>query len=91
MPTEKTYVVDRIEGELVVLVDDESDEKVNLSSWELPPVDEGAVLKAKLDNNGKPQWGSVTVLEEEAERRKNSGRERIEELKERDPGGDINL
>ncbi len=89
MQTEKTYVVDRIEGELVVLVEDESGEKVNLDSWELPPVDEGTVLAVKLDNNGKTQWGSVSVLEDETERRKNMGKERIEELKRRDPGSDI--
>jgi hypothetical protein len=91
MPTERTYVVDRIEGELVVLVDDESGDKVNFDSWELPPVDEGTVLAVKLDNNGKPQWGSVSVLTDETERRRNLGKQRVEELKKRDPGGDIEL
>ena len=91
MDTERIYVVDRIEGELVVLVDDETGEKVNLDSWELPPVDEGAVLAVKLDNNGKPKWGSVSELTDETERRNKLGKERIEELKKSDPGGDVRL
>jgi hypothetical protein len=91
MSTEKIYVVDRIEGELVVLVADESGEKVNLDSWELPAVDEGTVLAVKVDANNKPQWGSVSVLDEETERRRKHGSEQIEELKKRDPGGDINI
>jgi hypothetical protein len=91
MSTEQIYVVDRIEGELVVLVADESGEKVNLDSWELPAVDEGTVLAVKVDDNNKPQWGTVSVLPEETERRKKSGAEQIEELKKRDPGGDISL
>ena len=60
MSTEKTYVVDRIEGELVVLVDKEADEKVNMDSWELPPVEEGDVLTVQLEG-GKPKWGTVSV------------------------------
>jgi len=91
MSTEKTYMVDRIEGELVVLVDDETDEKVNLASWELPAVDEGTVLAVELDNNKKPKWGSVTILTDETARRKKEGDSRIEDLKKRDPGGDIVL
>lgn len=91
MSTERTYVVDRIEGELVVLVDDETDEKVNLDSWELPAVDEGTVLAVELDNNGKPKWGAVTILAEETARRKKAGDSHIEDLKKRDPGGDITL
>ncbi len=91
MSTERIYVVDRIEGELVVLIADETGEKENLDSWELPVVDEGTVLAVKLDTNDKPQWGSVSILEEETERRKKYGSDRLEDLKKRDPGGDIAL
>jgi hypothetical protein len=91
MSTERKYVVDRIEGELVVLVDDESGEKVNLDSWELPLVDEGSVLAVELDATGKPKWGTATVLVEEPKRRAELGGRVIEDLKRRDPGGDIKL
>jgi hypothetical protein len=91
MSTERKYVVDRIEGELVVLLEDESGEKVNLDSWELPAIDEGTVLAVELDNNGKPKWGTATVLAEETKRRSEQGRNQIDELKKRDPGGDITL
>jgi len=90
MPTERTYVVDRIEGELIVLVDDSGGDKVNMDSWELPVVNEGDVLVVQLQND-KPQWGKVTVLPEEARKRYEESRKQIEELKKRDPGGDIEL
>lgn len=91
MPAERKYVVDRLEGDLVVLIEDESGERVNLDSWELPVVDEGMVLAVELDNAGKPAWSSVTVLLEETERRKEQGKSNLDDLKKRDPGGDITL
>lgn len=91
MSTEKTYVVDRIEGELVVLVDDDSGDRVNLDSWELPVVDEGSVLAVQLDNNQRPKWGTATLLAEETEKRKKHGGKQLDELKDRDPGGDVTL
>ncbi len=60
MSDERKYVVDRIEGELVVLVDGESGDKANKDSWELPVVDVGDVVKVTL-KNGKPQWNTATV------------------------------
>lgn len=91
MSTEKTYVVDRIEGELVVLIEDESGDKVNLDSWELPAVDEGTVLAVELDGNGKPKWGSATMLAQETKRRAAEANKLLENLKKRDPGGDIKI
>ena len=91
MPTETKYVVDRIEGELVVLIGDQSEDKQNLDSWELPVVEEGDVLAVELDNNGKPKWGTAKVLAEETERRKQQGGQALDELKKRDPGGDVKL
>ena len=91
MSTEKKYVVDRVEGELVVLVDDETGDTENLVSWELPQVDEGMVLAVQIDNNNKPKWGTAKVLEAETKRRAQQGDRRLDELKKRDPGGDIKL
>jgi len=91
MPAERKYVVDRIEGELVVLVDDESGDRANLESWELPVVDEGTVLAVETDANGHPKWGTATVLAEETEKRRHEDKTRIEDLKRRDPGGDVTI
>jgi hypothetical protein len=91
MSTERKYVVDRIEGELVVLVDDESGDKANLDSWELPAVDEGTVLAVELDANSKPKWGTASVLTGETKRRMEQGERQIEDMKKRDPGGDVAL
>ena len=90
MPTERTYVVDRIEGELVVLVDDESGDSVNVDSWELPLVSEGTVLKVEVQNS-RPQWSTATVDDNEANRRKEESNQILTDLKKRDPGGSVEL
>jgi len=90
MSTERTYVVDRIEGELVVLVEDESGDSVNVDSWELPLVSEGTVLKVDVHNN-RPQWGTATVDDNEGDRRKEEAKQIVADLKKRDPGGSIEL
>lgn len=90
MPTERKYVVDRIEGELIVLVDDESGDKANMDSWELPVVDEGDVIVVSL-KNGRPQWGTATVDANDTKERREKSNEVIEDLKGRDPGGDVEL
>ncbi len=90
MSTERAYVVDRIEGELVVLVEDESGDQVNVDSWELPSVNEGTVLKVEVQNN-RPQWGTATVDDDSTARRKEKSNQILSDLKKRDPGGDVEL
>ena len=90
MSTERTYVVDRIEGDFVVLVEDESGDSVNVGSWELPIVSEGTVLRVSVHDN-LPQWSTATVDDNEANRRKEEAKQILMDLKKRDPGGDIEL
>ncbi len=90
MPTERTYVVDRIEGELVVLIEDETGERVKVASWELPLVNEGTVLKVSVRDN-QPQWSTAEPDDDEATRRKEESKQILTDLKRRDPGGDIEL
>lgn len=90
MSTERRYVVDRIEGELVVLVDDESGDKANKDSWELPVVDEGDVIVVKL-KNGHPQWGTATVDTRSTQKRGEDAEGVLDDLKGRDPGGDVKV
>ena len=91
MSAERKYVVNRIEGELVVLVDDESGDRANLESWELPVVDEGTVLAVEIDANGNPKWGSASILADETEKRRHEDTTRVEDLKKRDRGGDVTI
>ncbi len=90
MSTERTYVVDRIEGELIVLIDESSGDKENMGSWELPVIDEGDVLVVQLESD-KPKWGTAKVLDEETKRRRAEASRDIEDLEKRDPGGEVAL
>jgi hypothetical protein len=55
MPTERFYAVDRIEGEVIVLVDDEGKE-VSVPVAALPLVPrEGAVIWVRVDGSGAPE------------------------------------
>ena len=90
MSTERTYVVDRIEGELVVLIEDDSGDRVNVDSWELPLVSEGTVLRVSVRDN-QPQWSTAEPDADEANRRNEESRQILADLKKRDPGGSIEL
>ena len=88
---EQVYVVDRIEGELAILVgDDGSQVDVLLPGLPLP-VSEGTVLRVTCDSEGNPDWASASIDEDEAERRKAEAEEILDDLRRRDPGGDIKL
>lgn len=84
------FVVDRIEGTIAVLVgDDRSSFDVPRSS--LPAgAREDTVLRAPVVG-GTPQWGRAVVDHAERKRRLARSKAALEELKKRDPGGDITL
>ena len=85
------YVVDRIEGDLVVLVRD-SGEETSVPRASLPTaIREGVVLRVPLLEGGVSQWDAARVDEAETERRLGEAREILRELRKRDPGGDIEL
>ena len=89
-PTHEVWVVDRIEGRIAVLVEDEGEIVVEVAAADLGThAVEGAVLIVPLGSVGEPVW-------EEAERDGRAEGERVsdteavlERLKARDPGGDI--
>ena len=85
------YAVDRLEGQIAVLVgDDESTVEVPRSN--LPArVREGSVLRVDLGPNGKPDWPSATIDDKERERRLKAAQEQLKRMSESDPGGDITL
>jgi len=93
MPTDPIlYAVDRFEGDVAVLIDDAGD-TIEVGRSELPDgVGPSSVIRVwPGDPSGGPDWASAELAEEEAEARLEEARETLEELKRRDPGGDISL
>jgi hypothetical protein len=85
------YAVDRIEGELVVLVRD-SGEEASVPRASLPSaIREGTVLRVPVGERGVPRLDAARVDEAETERRLGEARQILRELRKRDPGGDIEL
>ncbi len=88
---EKIFVVDRIEGRIAVLVLDSGEQRA-VPIGDLPVgVSEGTVLRVPLNESGVPSWTAAQIDEEEEERRRQAARTILDELRKRDPGGDITL
>ena len=91
MPGQKWYAVDRIEGVQAVLVGDSGDE-VSVQLDRLPSeVTEGAVLSVPVSASRGLDWDRARIDIAETQRRLREAREILEELRGRDPGGDIEL
>lgn len=84
------YSVDRIEGEIAVLVGDDG-VALDVRRTALPVrVREGTLLRVPLSDRG-PDWSSCTIDDAERERRLAEARERLARLRKTDPGGDVVL
>lgn len=91
MPIDRTFVVDRIEGDQAVLVDD-AGPTVTVPRRALPAgTVEGMVLRVPVGPDGQPAWSAARVDHAEAARRRAEAEERLRRLRKRDPGGDIRL
>ena len=95
-PPETIYVVDRIEGDRIVLVPDDpspadTDPQRVLRRYQLPPVAEGDVLRVPSRPGGGPDWSSAIVDSALREERLRDAEARLARLRQRDPGGDISL
>ena len=89
--TERIWVVDRIEREVAVLMADHNPEMLDIALNILPDgLREGSVLKVPEDIGG-PLWASARLDEESGLERLREAEEVLDELRERDPGGDIVL
>ena len=85
------YAVDRLEGPMAVLVGDD-ETTVDLPRRNLPArVREGTVLRVELGADGRPDWASAKIDDQERERRLKAARERLNRMSKSDPGGDIKL
>lgn len=91
MTTEQHYAVDRIRHRTALLVDDQQ-RQILVPTSRLPrELAEGQVLLVPVNEAGTADWGRARIDEAEAQRRKAQAEETIDELKERDPGGDVTL
>ncbi len=89
MSTERLYVVDRIEGEVAVLIDeDQRSVDAPLDRFQVP-LHEGLALRVPIGDKGAPQWGKAEIDRREADMRETE--EMLEELRGRDGGGDVKL
>jgi len=85
------YAVDRLEGQMVVLVGDD-ETTVDVPRSNLPTrAREGTVLRVELGADGRPDWSSARIDDKERERRLKAAQERLNRMSESDPGGDITI
>ena len=87
----RIWAVDRIEGDIAVLVSDADSRAVQVSLTKLPEGTEEKSILHVFERRDQPVWNSA-VLDESIEIEKESELEEIvEDLKQRDPGGDIEI
>ena len=83
--------MDRVEGSTAVLVRDEDERTEDVPVGALPAGSrEGSVLRVP-EMGGRPDW-TAAVLDEDARRaRLREAEDVLARLRQRDPGGDVNL
>lgn len=85
------YAVDRIEGDIAVLVGDSGD-TIDMPRVELPKgLREGSVLRVAFRAQNLPDWSSAIIDTREEARRLKEANEKLDGMKRSDPGGDIKL
>ena len=86
------WIVDRIEGERVVLVEDATGRTAEVGRSGIGvAVREGTALRVPVLATGKLDWlGAIRDTGEE-EARRDEARRILDDLRGRDPGGDVTL
>jgi hypothetical protein len=85
------YVVDRIEGKVAVLVDDEGS-SLDVLRQELPrEIREGTVLRVERNEAGRIDWPQARVDLVEEDRRMREMEQGLNHLRKGDPGGNITI
>ena len=83
------YAVDRVENELVVLLDDEGTGfAVPLTQLPLA-LREGMVLDVRHGGDGRPDWSTAVHDKTEERWRLEDAARRLEQLRQRDPDGEM--
>lgn len=91
-PAERRLVVDRFEGDLAV-VEVDGGEVVDLPRWLLPPgAREGDVVRLRTTAAEEGRREVTLLLDADATRAaRDDAARRLERLRARDPGGDVEL
>jgi hypothetical protein len=85
------YVVDRIEGDIAVLVGDDN-KSFDVPRRQLPKgTREGSVFRLTKTIKGQPDWTMAELDEVERKRRLKEMKETVERLRKKDPGGDVSI
>jgi Protein of unknown function (DUF3006) len=85
------FAVDRFEGTTAVLISD-AGEQIEVARSRLPEeVQPGTMLRVTRDDAGSIRWEDARIDESEKARRLAEGEVILNELRKRDPGGDIVL
>lgn len=86
------WTVDRIEGELAVVLSERSQTSLEVFRHSLPGlVREGDVLLVPTSPSGAPDWESAVMDEELRYRRNEEAHQAVGRAPERDPGGVLRL
>jgi len=89
---ELVWVVDRIEGERVVLLEDASGRTAEVGRSGIGvPVREGTVLRVPVADSGTLVWQKARRDDDAERARRDEAREILDDLRGRDPGGDVEL
>jgi len=89
--SERIWVVDRVETGVAVLIADDNEQTVDVQVSLLPEnTSEGSVLLVP-EQVGEPAWSSSRLDEEQRQNRLREAEVALNELRKRDPGGDISL
>jgi hypothetical protein len=90
--SERIWVVDRVEGDVAVLVEDDTRARREVLRRTLPQgLREGDVLRVPVDANGEPAWADATADEHLRNERLDEARAAQGRLRRRDRGGDVTL
>ena len=91
MPTEQRYAVDRLNATTAMLID-ENGHTIAIPKNRLGVTpEEGMILFIPVDSSGTPNWYEARVDQEATKEARMEARKILDELKERDPGGDVKL
>ncbi len=91
MSTEQRYAVDRLDAATAVLIDEHGNTIAIPKNRLGVALEEGMILFIPIDSSGTPNWYEARVDQEAAEEARKEARKTLDELKERDPGGDVKL
>ncbi len=88
---ERTWVIDRIESGIAVLIADEDQRILETDLNSLPPSSrDGSVLRV-TESRGEPLWSSAVLDEDLRAKRLESTQVVLNDFRKRDPGGDVVL